>query len=125
MYIYSQYYQKEIFSTKIDDFEQSLKDNLINEIFEEFDTNIDNYLVDDHISMDTKENIDSLYSLYSLYYNFEKELAQKPMYLFHLKNDFVYIDLTVSKQENDHYFAEIIIDKPYEDYWTAKIEWFD
>lgn len=125
MYIYSQYYQKEIFSTKIDDFEQSLKDNLINEIFEEFDTNIDNYLVDDHISMDTKENLDSLYSLYSLYYNFEKELAQKPMYLFHLKNDFVYIDLTVSKQENDHYFAEIIIDKPYEDYWTAKIEWFD
>lgn len=122
MYIYSQYYQKEIFSTKIDDFEQSLKDNLINEIFEEFDTNIDNYLVDDHISMDTKENLDSLYSLY---YNFEKELAQKPMYLFHLKNDFVYIDLTVSKQENDHYFAEIIIDKPYEDYWTAKIEWFD
>ena len=122
MYIYSQYYQKEIFSTKIDDFKQSLKDNLINEIFEEFDTNIDNYLVDDHISMDTKENLDSLYSLY---YNFEKELAQKPMYLFHLKNDFVYIDLTVSKQENDHYFAEIIIDKPYEDYWTAKIEWFD
>lgn len=122
MYIYSQYYQKEIFSTKIDDFEQSLKDNLINEIFEEFETNIDNYLVDDHISMDTKENLDSLYSLY---YNFEKELAQKPMYLFHLKNDFVYIDLTVSKQENDHYFAEIIIDKPYEDYWTAKIEWFD
>ena len=122
MYIYSQYYQKEIFSTKIDYFEQSLKDNLINEIFEEFDTNIDNYLVDDHISMDTKENLDSLYSLY---YNFEKELAQKPMYLFHLKNDFVYIDLTVSKQENDHYFAEIIIDKPYEDYWTAKIEWFD
>ena len=122
MYIYSQYYQKEIFSTKIDDFEQSLKDNLINEIFEEFDTNIDNYLVDDHISMDTKENLDSLYSLY---YNFKKELAQKPMYLFHLKNDFVYIDLTVSKQENDHYFAEIIIDKPYEDYWTAKIEWFD
>lgn len=122
MYIYSQYYQKEIFSTKIDDFEQSLKDNLINEIFEEFDTNIDNYLVDDHISMDTKENLDSLYSLY---YNFEKELVQKPMYLFHLKNDFVYIDLTVSKQENDHYFAEIIIDKPYEDYWTAKIEWFD
>ena len=122
MYNYSQYYQKEIFSTKIDDFEQSLKDNLINEIFEEFDTNIDNYLVDDHISMDTKENLDSLYSLY---YNFEKELAQKPMYLFHLKNDFVYIDLTVSKQENDHYFAEIIIDKPYEDYWTAKIEWFD
>jgi len=122
MYIYSQYYQKEIFSTKIDDFEQSLKDNLINEIFEEFDTNIDNYLVDDHISMDTKENLDSLYSLY---YNFEKELAQKPMYLFHLKNDFVYIDLTVSKQENNHYFAEIIIDKPYEDYWTAKIEWFD
>lgn len=52
MYIYSQYYQKEIFSTKIDDFEQS-------------------------------------------------------------------------KQENNHYFAEIIIDKPYEDYWTAKIEWFD
>ena len=122
MYIYSQYYQKEIFSTKIEDFEQSLKDNLINEIFEEFDTNIDNYLVDDHLSMDTKENLDSLYSLY---YNFEKELAQKPMYLFHLKNDFVYIDLTVSKQENDHYFAEIIIDKPYEDYWTAKIEWFD
>lgn len=122
MYIYSQYYQKEIFSTKIDDFEQSLKDNLINEIFEEFDTNIDNYLVDDHLSMDAKENLDSLYSLY---YNFEKELAQKPMYLFHLKNDFVYIDLTVSKQENDHYFAEIIIDKPYEDYWTAKIEWFD
>ena len=122
MYIYSQYYQKEIFSTKIDDFEQSLKDNLINEIFEQFDTNIDNYLVDDHISMDTKENLDSLYSLY---YNFEKELAQKPMYLFHLKNDFVYIDLTVSKQENDHYFAEIIIDKPYEDYWTAKIEWFE
>lgn len=122
MYIYSQYYQKEIFSTKIDDFEQSLKDNLINEIFEEFDTNIDNYLIDDHLSMDTKENLDSLYSLY---YNFEKELAQKPMYLFHLKNDFVYIDLTVSKQENDHYFAEIIIDKPYEDYWTAKIEWFD
>ena len=122
MYIYSQYYQKEIFSTKIDDFEQSLKDNLINEIFEEFDTNINDYLVDDHLSMDTKENLDSLYSLY---YNFEKELAQKPMYLFHLKNDFVYIDLTVSKQENDHYFAEIIIDKPYEDYWTAKIEWFD
>ena len=122
MYIYSQYYQKEIFSTKIDDFETALKENLINEIFEEFDTNIDNYLVDDHISMDTKENLDSLYSLY---YNFEKELAQKPMYLFHLKNDFVYIDLTVSKQENDHYFAEIIIDKPYEDYWTAKIEWFD
>ena len=122
MYIYSQYYQKEIFSTKIDDFEQSLKDNLINEIFEEFDTNIDNYLVDDHLSMDTKENLDSLYSLY---YNFEKELAQKPMYLFHLKNDFVYIDLTVSKQENDHYFAEIIIDKPYGDYWTAKIEWFE
>lgn len=122
MYIYSQYYQKEIFSTKIDDFEQSLKDNLINEIFEEFDTNINDYLVDDHLSMDTKENLDSLYSLY---YNFEKELAQKPMYLFHLKNDFVYIDLTVSKQENNHYFAEIIIDKPYEDYWTAKIEWFD
>lgn len=122
MYIYSQSYQKEIFSTKIDDFEQSLKDNLINEIFEEFDTNINDYLVDDHLSMDTKENLDSLYSLY---YNFEKELAQKPMYLFHLKNDFVYIDLTVSKQENDHYFAEIIIDKPYEDYWTAKIEWFD
>jgi len=122
MYIYSQYYQKEIFSTKIDDFEQSLKDNLINEIFEEFDTNINDYLVYDHLSMDTKENLDSLYSLY---YNFEKELAQKPMYLFHLKNDFVYIDLTVSKQENDHYFAEIIIDKPYEDYWTAKIEWFD
>lgn len=122
MYIYSQYYQKEIFSTKIDDFEQSLKDNLINEIFEEFDTNIDNYLIDDHLSMDTKENLDSLYSLY---YNFEKELAQKPIYLFHLKNDFVYIDLTVSKQENDHYFAEIIIDKPYENYWTAKIEWFD
>ena len=122
MYIYSQYYQKEIFSTKVDEFEQSLKDNLINEIFEEFDTNIDNYLIDDHLSMDTKENLDSLYSLY---YNFEKELAQKPMYLFHLKNDFVYIDLTVSKQENDHYFAEIIIDKPYEDYWTAKIEWFD
>ena len=122
MYIYSQYYQKEIFSTKIEDFEQSLKDNLINEIFEEFDTNIDNYLIDDHLSMDTKENLDSLYSLY---YNFEKELAQKPMYLFHLKNDFVYIDLTVSKQENNHYFAEIIIDKPYEDYWTAKIEWFD
>ena len=122
MYIYSQYYQKEIFSTKIDDFETALKENLINEIFEEFDTNIDNYLIDDHLSMDTKENLDSLYSLY---YNFEKELAQKPMYLFHLKNDFVYIDLTVSKQENDHYFAEIIIDKPYEDYWTAKIEWFD
>jgi hypothetical protein len=122
MYIYSQYYQKEIFSTKIDNFETALKENLINEIFEEFDTNIDNYLVDDHISMDTKENLDSLYSLY---YNFEKELAQKPMYLFHLKNDFVYIDLTVSKQENNHYFAEIIIDKPYEDYWTAKIEWFD
>lgn len=122
MYIYSQYYQKEIFSTKIDDFEQSLKDNLINEIFEEFDTNINDYLIDDHLSMDTKENLDSLYSLY---YNFEKELAQKPIYLFHLKNDFVYIDLTVSKQENDHYFAEIIIDKPYEDYWTAKIEWFD
>lgn len=122
MYIYSQYYQKEIFSTKIDNFETALKENLINEIFEEFDTNIDNYLVDDHISMDTKENLDSLYSLY---YNFEKELAQKPMYLFHLKNDFVYINLTVSKQENDHYFAEIIIDKPYEDYWTAKIEWFD
>lgn len=122
MYIYSQYYQKEIFSTKIDDFEQSLKDNLINEIFEEFDTNINDYLIDDHLSMDTKENLDSLYSLY---YNFEKELAQKPIYLFHLKNDFVYIDLTVSKQENNHYFAEIIIDKPYEDYWTAKIEWFD
>ena len=122
MYIYSQYYQKEIFSTKIDDFEQSLKNNLINEIFEEFDTNIDNYLIDDHLSMDTKENLDSLYSLY---YNFEKELAQKSMYLFHLKNDFVYIDLTVSKQENDHYFAEIIIDKPYEDYWTAKIEYFE
>lgn len=122
MYIYSQYYQKEIFSTKIDDFETALKENLINEILEEFDTNIDNYLVDDHISMDIKENLDSLYSLY---YNFEKELAQKPMYLFHLKNDFFYIDLTVSKQENDHYFAEIIIDKPYEDYWTAKIEWFD
>ena len=122
MYIYSQYYQKEIFSTKIDDFKQALKDNLINEIFEEFDTNINDYLVDDHISMDTKENLDSLYNLY---YNFEKELAQKPMYLFHLKNDFVYIDLTVSKQENNHYFAEIIIDKPYEDYWTAKIEWFD
>lgn len=122
MYIYSQYYQKEIFSTKIDDFKQTLKDNLISEIFEEFDTNIDDYLVDDHLSMATKENLDSLYSLY---YNFEKELAQKPMYLFHLKNDFVYIDLTVSKQENDHYFAEIIIDKPYEDYWTAKIEWFE
>lgn len=122
MYIYNQYYQKEIFSTKIDNFEQSLKYNLINEIFEEFDTNINDYLVDDHLSMDTKENLDSLYSLY---YNFEKELAQKPMYLFHLKNDFVYIDLTVSKQENNHYFAEIIIDKPYEDYWTAKIEWFD
>lgn len=122
MYIYSQYYQKEIFSTKIDDFEQSLKDNLINEIFEEFDTNINDYLIDDHLSMDTKENLDSLYSLY---YNFEKELAQKPIYLFHLKNDFVYIDLTVSKQENNHYFAEIIINKPYEDYWTAKIEWFD
>lgn len=121
MYIYNQYYQKEIFSTKIDNFEQSLKDNLINEIFEEFDTNINDYLVDDHLSMDTKENLDSLYSLY---YNFEKELAQKPIYLFHLKNDFVYIDLTVSKQENNHYFAEIIIDKPYEDYWTAKIEWF-
>ena len=122
MYIYSQYYQKEIFSTKIEDFEQSLKDNLINEIFEEFDTNINDYLVDEHLSMDTKKNLDSLYSLY---YNFEKELAQKPMYLFHLKNDFVYIDLTVSKQENNHYFAEIIIDKPYENYWTAKIEWFD
>ena len=122
MYIYSQYYQKEIFSTKLDDFEQSLKDNFINEIFEEFDTNINDYLIDDHLSMDTKENLDSLYSLY---YNFEKELAQKPIYLFHLKNDFVYIDLTVSKQENNHYFAEIIIDKPYEDYWTAKIEWFD
>ena len=122
MYIYSQYYQKEIFSTKIDNFETALKENLINEIFEEFDTNIDNYLVDDHISMDTKENLDSLYSLY---YNFEKELAQKPMYLFHLKNDFTYIDLNVFKQENNHYFAEIIIDKPYEDYWTAKIEWFD
>ena len=121
MYIYNQYYQKEIFSTKIDNFEQSLKDNLINEIFEEFDTNINDYLIDDHLSMDTKENLDSLYSLY---YNFEKELAQKPIYLFHLKNDFVYIDLTVSKQENNHYFAEIIIDKPYEDYWTAKIEWF-
>ena len=122
MYIYSQYYQKEIFSTKIDDFETALKENLINEIFEEFDTKIDNYLVDDHISMDIKENLDSLYSLY---YNFEKELAQKPMYLFHLKNDFVYIDLTVSKKDDDKYFAEIIIDKPYEDYWTAKIEWFD
>lgn len=122
MYIYNQYYQKEIFSTKVENFETAVKENFINEIFEEFDTNLDDYLVDDHLSMDTKENLDSLYSLY---YNFEKELAQKPMYLFHLKNDFVYIDLTVSKQENDHYFAEIIIDKPYEDYWTAKIEWFD
>ena len=81
MYIYNQYYQKEIFSTKIDNFEQSLKDNLINEIFEEFDTNINDYLVDDHLSMATKENLDSLYNLY---HNFEKELAQKPMYLFHL-----------------------------------------
>lgn len=122
MYIYNQYYQKEIFSTKVEDFEKAVKENLISEIFNEFDTNLDDYLVDDHLSMATKENLDSLYNLY---HNFEKELAQKPMYLFHLKNDFVYIDLTVSKQENNHYFAEIIIDKPYEDYWTAKIEWFD
>ena len=122
MYIYSQYFQKEIFSTKIDDFENTLKNNLIKAIFEEFGTNLDDYLLDDHLSMNTKEN---LYSIYNLYNNFEKEVAQKPTYLFHLKNDFVYIDLTISKKESNQYFAEIIIDKPYEEYWTAKIEWFD
>lgn len=122
MYIYSQYYQKEIFSTKVEDFEKAVKENLISEIFNEFDTNLDDYLVDNHLSMNTKEHLDSLYNFY---HNFDTELAQKPMYLFHLKDDFVYIDLTVSKHDNDNYFAEIIMDKPYEDYWTAKIEYFD
>ena len=122
MYIYSQYYQKEIFSTKVDDFKQAVKKNLINEIFEEFDTTIDNYLVDDHLSIETKENLNSLYNLY---HNFEKELNQSTIYMFHFKNEFIYIDLVISKKENDKYFTEIIIDKPYNDYWTAKIEWFE
>ena len=122
MYIYSQYFQKEIFSTKVEDFETALKENIIKAIFEEFSTNIDDYLLNENISMNTKESLDGLYNLYD---NFKKEIDQSPIYIFYLKTDFVYIDLTVSKKDGDKYFAEIIIDKPYEDYWTAKIEWFE
>lgn len=125
MYIYSQYYQKEIFSTKIDDFEKAVKNNLIKEIFEELSTNINDYQKLDYLSEDSK---DELNKLHELYYNFEDVLADIPennYFVFYLKDDVTYIDFSILKQKNGHFKAEITIDSKFSEYWIAKIEWFE
>ena len=125
MYIYSQYYQKEIFTTKIEDFEQILKENLINEIFEELSTNINDYQKLDYLSEDSK---DELNKLHKLYYNFEDVLANIPennYFVFYLKDDVTYIDFSILKQKNGHFKADIEIDSEFSEYWKAKIEWFE
>lgn len=125
MYIYTQYYQKQIFTTKIDDFKTAVKDNLIKEIFEELSTNINDYQKSDYLSEDSK---DELNKLHELYYNFEDVLAEIPKnnyFVFYLKDDITYIDFSILKQENNHFKADIVIDSEISEYWTAKIEWFD
>lgn len=125
MYIYTQYYQKQIFTTKIDDFKTAVKYNLIKEIFEELSTNINDYQKSDYLSEDSK---DELNKLHELYYNFEDVLAEIPKnnyFVFYLKDDITYIDFSILKQENNHFKADIVIDSEISEYWTAKIEWFD
>lgn len=125
MYIYTQYYQKEIFTTKVDSFKTAVKDNLIKEIFEELSTNINDYQKSDYLSEDSK---DELNKLHELYYNFENVLAEIPennYFVFYLKDDVTYIDFSILKQENNHFKADIVIDSEISEYWTAKIEWFE